>query len=165
MSAPADAASQVEIRAATPADAADVLALVTALAVYEKEGDKVKMTEAGCRKALEAGHLNALLGFANGKAGAMALYYFNFSSWTGRRGLFLEDLFVAPDLRGHGVGLDLLKRLAAMAVSADCGRMEWNVLDWNNSAKGFYEMLGARHATGWETWRLEGEALKALGAG
>ena len=70
----------------------------------------------------------------------------------------------APELRGQGVGLDLLKRLAAMAVAADCGRMEWNVLDWNNSAKGFYEMLGARHATGWETWRLEGDALKALGA-
>jgi GNAT superfamily N-acetyltransferase len=154
----------VDIRAATPDDAATVLALVTALAVYEKEADKVKMTEAGARKALEAGHLNALLGFADGAPVAMALYFFNFSSWTGKRGLFLEDLFVAPELRGQGVGLDLLKRLAAMAVAADCGRMEWNVLDWNNSAKGFYEMLGARHATGWETWRLEGDALKALGA-
>ena len=154
----------IEIRAATPDDAAAVLALVTALAVYEKEADKVKMTEAGARKALEAGHLNALLGFADGKPVAMALYFFNFSSWTGKRGLFLEDLFVAPELRGQGVGLDLLKRLAGLAVSMDCGRMEWNVLDWNNSAKGFYEMLGARHATGWETWRLEGDALKALGA-
>ena len=154
----------VEIRAATPDDAAAVLALVTALAVYENEGDKVKMTEAGARKALAAGHLNALLGFVDGKPLAMALYFFNFSSWTGKRGLFLEDLFMAPELRGQGVGLDLLKRLAAMAVAADCGRMEWNVLDWNNSAKGFYEMLGARHATGWETWRLEGDALKALGA-
>ena len=155
----------LEIRAATPDDAAAVLELVTALAVYEKEADKVKMTEAGARKALEAGHLNALLGFADGKPLAMALYFFNFSSWTGRRGLFLEDLFVAPELRGQGVGLNLLKRLAVMAVAADCGRMEWNVLDWNTSAKGFYEMLGARHATGWETWRLEGDALKALGAG
>lgn len=153
----------IEIRAATPDDAAAVLALVTALAVYEKEADKVKMTEAGARQALEAGHLNALLGFAGGKPVAMALYFFNFSSWTGKRGLFLEDLFVDPELRGQGVGLDLLKRLARMAVAAQCGRMEWNVLDWNNSAKGFYQMLGARHATGWETWRLEGDALAALG--
>ncbi|TPE60476.1 GNAT family N-acetyltransferase [Sandaracinobacter neustonicus] len=155
----------LDIRAATPDDAADVLALVTALAVYENEADKVKMTVAGARAALEAGHLNALLGFVDGKAQAMALYFFNFSSWTGKRGLFLEDLFVAPDLRKQGVGLELLTRLARMAVAQGCGRMEWNVLDWNNSAKGFYEMLGARHAVGWEIWRLEGDALARLGSG
>lgn len=154
----------VRIRQATPDDAGAVLALVTALAVYEKEADKVKMTEAGCRAALAAGHLNALLGFADGQPVAMALYFFNFSSWTGKRGLFLEDLFVAPEVRGSGVGLDLLKRLARLAVSMDCGRMEWNVLDWNESAKGFYRSFGARHATGWETWRLEGDALAAFGA-
>lgn len=153
----------MEIRAATPDDAADIRALVYALAVYEKEPDKVKMTDEGARKALEAGHVKALLGFADGKAVAMALWFFNFSSWTGKRGLFLEDLFVAPEVRGQGLGLELLKRLAAVAVAHDCGRMEWNVLDWNNSAKGFYEMLGARHAAGWETWRLEGDALAKMG--
>jgi GNAT superfamily N-acetyltransferase len=153
----------VLIRQATPDDAAAVLALVTALAVYEKEAHKVKMTVAGARDALAAGHLRALLGFADGEAVAMALYFFNFSSWTGKRGLFLEDLFVAPELRGQGVGLDLLKRLAALAVEMGCGRMEWNVLDWNVDAKGFYVSFGARHATGWETWRLEGDALKAFG--
>ena len=154
----------LEIRPATPGDAAAVLELVTALATYEKEADKVKMTVEGCRKALEAGHLNALLGWRDGRPLAMALYYFNFSSWTGKRGLFLEDLFVSPEARAQGVGLDLLKRLARMAVAADCARVEWNVLDWNNSAKGFYEMLGARHATGWETWRLEGDALQRMGS-
>ena len=154
-----------EIRAATPDDAAHVLALVRALAAYEKEADKVKMTEAGCRTALAEGHVRALLAFAGDEPVGMALYFFNFSSWTGRRGLFLEDLFVAPQWRGHGLGLALLKRLGALAVSMDFGRMEWNVLDWNNSAKGFYEKLGARHATGWETWRLEGDALAAFGAG
>jgi GNAT superfamily N-acetyltransferase len=153
----------VLIRQAGPDDAAAVLALVTALAVYEKEAHKVKMTVAGARDALAAGHLNALLGFADGEAVAMALYFFNFSSWTGKRGLFLEDLFVAPALRGQGVGLDLLKRLAALAVEMDCGRMEWNVLDWNVDAKGFYASFGAHHATGWETWRLEGDALTAFG--
>jgi GNAT superfamily N-acetyltransferase len=153
----------VEIRAATPDDAADIRALVYALAVYENEPEKVKMTDESARFALAAGHVQALLGFADGKAVAMALYFFNFSSWTGKRGLFLEDLFVAPEVRGQGVGLELLKRLAAMAVAQDCGRMEWNVLDWNTSAKGFYEMLGARQAQGWEIWRLEGEALKTLG--
>lgn len=163
MSAAADAALPVEIRQATPDDAAAVLALVTALAVYEKEADKVKMTVEGARDALAAGHLNALLGFAGDEAVAMALYYFNFSSWTGKRGLFLEDLFVAPEVRGQGVGLDLLKRLARLAVSMDCGRMEWNVLDWNEPAKGFYRSFGTRHAEGWETWRLEGDALAAFG--
>ncbi len=152
----------VSIRQATPEDAAAVLALVTALAVYEKEADKVKMTEAGCRGALAAGHLNALLGFVEERPVAMALYFFNFSSWTGKRGLFLEDLFVDPELRGQGIGLDLLKRLATLAVFMGCGRMEWNVLDWNTPAKGFYESFGARHAAGWETWRLEGEALQAF---
>jgi GNAT superfamily N-acetyltransferase len=153
----------VSIRQATPDDAAAVLALVTALAVYEREPDKVKMTVAGARDALAAGHLNALLGFADGQPVAMALYYFNFSSWTGKRGLFLEDLFVAPEVRGTGVGMDLLKRLARLAVAMDCGRMEWNVLDWNEPAKGFYRSFGTRHATGWETWRLEGDALTAFG--
>jgi GNAT superfamily N-acetyltransferase len=153
----------VEIRAATPDDAAAVVALVTALAVYEKEADKVKLTAEGARDALAAGHLNALLGFQAGEPVAMALYFFNFSSWTGKRGLFLEDLFVAPELRGQGIGLDLLKRLARLAVSMNCGRMEWNVLDWNTPAKGFYESFGARHATGWETWRLEGDALHSFG--
>ncbi len=151
------------IRAATPDDAADIRALVYALAVYENEPDKVKMTDESARQALAAGHVQALLAFQDGKAVAMALYFFNFSSWTGKRELFLEDLFVSPEVRGLGLGLDLLKRLAAIAVANDCGRMEWNVLDWNNSAKGFYEMLGARHAAGWEVWRLEGEALKTLG--
>jgi GNAT superfamily N-acetyltransferase len=153
------------VRAATPADAGAVLALVRALADYERELDKVRMTEAGCRAALADGHLHALLGFEGEAPVAMALYYFNFSSWTGKRGLFLEDLFVSPELRGQGLGLDLLKRLAALAVSMDCGRMEWNVLDWNDPAKGFYAGFGARHATGWETWRLEGEALRAFGGG
>jgi GNAT superfamily N-acetyltransferase len=155
----------LETRAATPADAGTVLGLVRALAEYERELDKVKMTEEGCRAALAAGHLNALLGFQDDEAVAMALYFFNFSSWTGKRGLFLEDLFVVPELRGQGVGLDLLKRLGAIAAAEGCGRMEWNVLDWNDPAKGFYTMLGARHATGWETWRLEGDALTAFGAG
>ncbi len=155
-------ADKREIRAATPDDAAHVLALVKALADYEREPDKVKMTVEGCRFALSKGHVNALLAFDGEKAVAMALYFFNFSSWVGKRGLFLEDLFVVPEARRGGLGLVLLKRLAAMAVAEGCGRMEWNVLDWNNSAKGFYEMLGARHATGWETWRLEGEALPAL---
>jgi GNAT superfamily N-acetyltransferase len=154
----------VLIRQATPDDAAAVLALVTALAVYEREPDKVKMTEAGAREALAAGHLKALLGFVGTEPVAMALYFFNFSSWTGKRGLFLEDLFVAPEVRGQGVGVDLLKRLARLAREMGCGRMEWNVLDWNEPAKGFYGSLGARHTVGWEIWRLEGEALAAFGS-
>ena len=156
------ATPDITLRAATPDDAATVLAMVLALADYEREGDKVKMTVEGARQALAHGHVNALLAFDGEQPVAMALWFFNFSSWTGKRGLFLEDLFVVPSARGSGLGLRLFRELGRIATAHDCGRMEWNVLDWNNSAKGFYERLGARHATGWETWRLEGDALKAM---
>lgn len=152
----------IAIRAATPDDAATVLAMVRALADYERELDQVRMTVEAARHALAHGHVHALLAFEGDQPVALALWYFDFSSWTGKRGLFLEDLFVLPEARGSGLGLRLFRELGRLAALHDCGRMEWNVLDWNNSAKGFYELLGARHATGWETWRLEGEALKAM---
>ncbi len=155
----------VNIRQASADDAHHVVAMVRALAEYEREPDKVKMDAPACRRALAAGHVQALLGFEGERVVAMALYFFNFSSWTGKRGLFLEDLFVVPAARGAGLGLTLLKRLAALAVAGGCGRMEWNVLDWNDSAKGFYRMLGARRAEGWEVWRLEGDALTEVGGG
>lgn len=153
------------IRPATAGDAATVLAMVRALAEYERELEKVAMTEAQCHAALSAGHLNAILAFDGDTPVAMALWFFNFSSWTGRRGLYLEDLFIVPEARGAGLGLKLLQMLAAIAVAEGCGRMEWAVLDWNDSAKGFYRKLGAARAEGWETWRLEGDALARLGAG
>lgn len=153
------------IRQATAGDAGIVLALVRALATYEREPDKVVMTEQQCQAALAAGHLRALLALDGQTPVAMALWFFNFSSWTGRRGLYLEDLFIVPESRGTGLGLDLLRMLAQLAVAEGCGRMEWAVLDWNESAKGFYRKIGAARADGWESWRVEGAALASLGAG
>ena len=152
----------IEIRPATPADAGAVLALVRALAVYEREPDAVHMTAEMAARALAQGHCRALLATDGARPVAIALYFFNFSTWTGTRGLYLEDLFVAPEARKTGLGLALLKRLAAMAVAEGCKRMEWSVLSWNDSAKGFYQRIGAAPAQGWETWRLQGEALQAL---
>lgn len=152
----------VVLRAATAADAAAVLAMVQALARHEGESEQVRMTEAGLSDALANGHVNALLAMEDDQPLAMALWFFNFSSWTGRRGLFIEDLFVAPAARGSGLGLRLFRTLAGMAASEGCARLEWNVLSGNGTAKGFYQRLGAHHATGWETWRLEGPALTAL---
>lgn len=151
-----------EIRAATPADAHHVLDLVRQLAAYEKMPDAVEMTEEMTAHALAQGHCRALLAFSEARPVAVALYFFNFSTWTGTRGLYLEDLFVIPEARKTGLGLQLLKRLAAMAVTEGCKRMEWSVLDWNESAKGFYKLIGANPAQGWEIWRVDGEALKTL---
>ncbi len=92
----------------------------------------------------------------------MAIYFFNYSTWQGRNGLYLEDLFVEPEQRGAGIGKALLARLAAIAVERDCGRFEWSVLDWNTPAIEFYESLGARAQSEWVRYRLEGEALQAL---
>lgn len=154
----------ISIREAVRGDAPAILQLVKALAEYEKEPQAVDMTEDMAAHALEHKHMRALLAFDDGQAVAIAIYFFNFSTWTGRRGLYLEDLFVVPEARKLGVGLKLLQELAAIAVAKDCGRMEWALLDWNDHAKGFYRLLGASHAEGWELWRLKGDALRTLAA-
>jgi GNAT superfamily N-acetyltransferase len=150
------------IRAATPADAGTVLSLIRALADYERMPDAVEMDAALLGAALEQGHCRALLAHQGDDAVGVALYFFNFSTWTGKRGLYLEDLFVAPQARKAGIGLAFFKALAAIARTEGCPRMEWQVLEWNELAHGFYRGLGAEPMTEWRVWRLETDALLAL---
>lgn len=157
------------IRPARPGDEGEILRLVKALADYEREPDAVEMTAEGL-----AGHLfaEAPRVFAHvaedegdqAKVVGVAIWFLNFSTWTGRHGIYLEDLFVDPAARGGGVARGLFRALAAEAEARGCARIEWAVLDWNDLAKGFYRGLGARHNDDWEPWRIDGAALAALQA-
>ena len=157
-------ATDVHIRAATPDDVPLILGLIRELAVYEKLEHQVTATEAVLRESLfgPAGGAQAVIAAVAGESAAFALYFHNFSTFLGRRGLYLEDLFVRPAFRGRGVGKALLKHLAGVALARGCGRFEWQVLDWNRSARGFYESLGAAPNPGWINYRVTGEALRRL---
>jgi GNAT superfamily N-acetyltransferase len=154
----------VSVRAARSGDEGEILRLIRALAEYEHMLDSVKVTE----QAL-AGHLFndnprvfAHVAEIEGRIVGIAVWFLNFSTWTGRHGIFLEDLFVDPDVRGGGVARALFRALAVEAKARDCPRIDWMVLDWNELGKGLYRRLGAWHNESWEPWRLDGEALKAL---
>lgn len=158
----------MEIRFATVDDAATIHALIVALAVYEREPDAVEATPESLRAqlAMERPPFECLLAEDEaGDAVGFALFFHNYSTWRGRPGLYLEDLFVRPEARGRGLGGALLRRLAMIATERGCARMEWSVLDWNELAIDFYHRLGAQPMTAWTTWRLDGEALAALGGG
>jgi len=152
------------IRPATEADAGLVLAFVKALADYERLSHEVVATEADLRRHLFGPHPHAevLLGEADGTAVGFALFFHNFSTFLGKPGLYLEDIFVLPEHRGHGYGKAMLAELARLAVERDCGRMEWSVLDWNEPSIAFYTALGARPLDDWTVYRLTGEALRAV---
>jgi GNAT superfamily N-acetyltransferase len=153
------------IRPAGPADAGTVLALIKALATYERMLEAVEMDAHLLEEALQAGHCRALLAFDEAVAVGVALYFFNFSTWTGKRGLYLEDLFVVPEARKQGLGLAFFRRLAAIAIAEGCLRMEWQVLEWNELAHGFYRGLGAAPMTEWRVWRLETGPMENLAWG
>lgn len=158
--------SAVTIRRAAPGDEAEILRLIVALAVYEKEPDAVHATAEGLATALfaEGSRVTAHLAEIDGAVVGLALWFLNFSTWTGKPGLYLEDLFVDEAARGTGAGGALLATLAREAVTAGCARMEWAVLDWNEKAMGFYRSIGAERSAGWQPWRLSGEALQRLAA-
>ena len=156
------------IRPATADDVPVVLSLVHELATYEREPDAVVATENHLRTALFGPDPKVFCLVAEDDTGEVvgfAVWFFNFSTWLGRHGVYLEDLFVRPDARGGGHGRALLAELARIAVEAECGRLEWWVLDWNDSAQGFYRALGARPMDEWTVWRLDGDALRALAGG
>ena len=155
------------IREAVPADVPLVLQLIRALAEYEKLTHQVVATEEALANALfgTRPYAQAMVACWDGRPAGFALYFFNFSTFLARPGLYLEDLFVLPQLRGHGIGKALLARLAARAQAENCGRMEWSVLDWNEPAIRFYESLGARRLTQWQTFRLDGPAIATLAGG
>lgn len=152
------------IRPARPGDEDDILRLIRALATYEREPDAVEATAAGLRAHLfcDAPLVFAHVAEQDGRIVAIAVWFLNFSTWTGRHGIYLEDLFVDPAVRGGGVAERLFRALAAEAKARDCARIDWAVLDWNELAKGFYRRLDARHNETWEVWRLDGDALAAL---
>ena len=154
------------IRPAAPADAGLVLALIRELAEYERLADEVDATEAMIEAALFGSHPRAFCDIAewDGEAAGFALWFYNFSTFRGRHGIYLEDLFVRPAHRGRGIGKALFKNLARRCAAEGLPRLEWSVLDWNEPALGFYRRLGAEAKDGWTRHRLSGAALEALAA-
>ena len=153
--------NSLQIRQATEADLPVVLAMIKALAEYEKLSAEVVATEQVLKESLfEQRAAEAILAHVGAQAVGFAVYFHNFSTFLGRPGLYLEDLYVLPDWRGHGFGKQLFARVAQIAVERDCGRLEWAVLDWNDPAIGFYKKLGARPMDDWTTFRLTGGALQ-----
>lgn len=155
------------LRPATAADAGLILRFIIELAVYEKEPDAVVTDQAGIAASLfgEGATASALVAELDGEPVGYAVWFANYSTWLGRNGLYLEDLYVTPAVRGRGVGKAILRHLAALAVAAGCGRMEWSVLDWNRPAITFYESVGARPQSEWTVYRLAGDALGRFAAG
>lgn len=158
--------NEVRIVKARPEDVPVILNLIKALAEYERLSDHVVATEAGLRAQLfgDRPAAEVVLASVGGTVVGFALFFHNFSTFLGRPGLYLEDLFVIPEWRGRGVGRQLLAHLAALAVERQCGRMEWSVLDWNTSAIGFYERLGATIMKDWKLCRLTGDSLSRAAA-
>jgi len=155
----------MRIRAAVRSDTSLILAFVRELAAYERLAAEVVATEDTLAASLFGAHPAAevLIAELDGEAFGFALFFPNYSTFLGKAGIYLEDLFVRPGARGRGVGRALLSRLAAIALERGCGRLEWAVLDWNESAIRFYEKLGATAQSDWTTYRLTGDALSSLG--
>jgi len=155
--------AEITLRFATAEDAGILLALVRELAIFEKAPDAVLATEADLRRHGfgPEPRFEALLAFVDGRAAGFALFFPNFSTWLGKPGLFLEDIFVSEWARKLGVGRRLMARLAAIAVERGWGRLDFSVLQWN-PARGFYHRLGIRHMQEWLPYRAEGDALAAL---
>ena len=154
----------LSVRAAEPADVAEILRLIRALATYERKTDAVEATEASLQETLFGADARVFAHVAlNGqRIVGLAVWFMNYSTWTGRPGIYLEDLVVDEEARGGGAGRAVLAAVAREAVRRGCARIDWAVLDWNAPAMGFYRALGGRPQAGWQPWRLEGEALTAL---
>ena len=158
--------TEFHIRPAAATDTSELLRLIRALAEYEKLESEVIATEERLRESLfgDKPVAEAVLGEVGGRAVGFAVYFHNYSTFRGRRGLYLEDLFVEPAQRGQGYGKALLLQVARVAVERHCERFEWSVLDWNTPAIGFYRSLGARPLDQWTIYRLDREALLRLTA-
>ena len=159
-----ETATDFRIRLAERRDVPTILALIRELAEYERAPNEVLATEEQLRENLFGEHPAAevLIGEEAGQPVSFALFFHNFSTWIGRRGLYLEDLFVRPAVRGRGYGRALLVRLAQIARERECGRMEWAVLDWNEPAIQFYRKLGVRPNEEWSIFRLTRDGIGQL---
>jgi GNAT superfamily N-acetyltransferase len=158
---------ELEIRTAVEDDAPLILRLIEELAEYEKLSSEVVATEETLRKSLfgERRFAEALIGEIEGEPAGFALFFHSFSTFLGKPGIYLEDLYVRPQFRGSGFGRALLAYLARLAKERDCGRLEWSVLDWNEPAIKLYRKIGAAPVSGWTGYRLTGDALEGLAAG
>ena len=156
----------VSIRSATPADLPLIAQFIRDLAAYEKLADEVRFDEATLGEKLfgPRPYAEVLIGEVDGKPQGFALFFHNFSTFEGRPGIYLEDLFVRTEARGSGLGKALLTHLAALCTARDCARLEWSVLDWNAPAIGFYQSLGAKLMDEWTVMRVDGDALTSLAA-
>lgn len=159
------------VRSATPSDVPEILALIRELAEYERDPLAAKATQADMLRALfgepsrdgpGAGIAECFMGELDGQVQGLALFFMNFSTWTGRPGVYLEDLFVRPSSRGRGLGKALFAAVARVAVERRCARMEWSVIDWNQPAIDFYKSLGAIPMDKWTVHRLNEPALIAV---
>jgi GNAT superfamily N-acetyltransferase len=161
---------ELNLRAATSADVSQILEFIRELATYEREPNAVLATEAdllrdgfGPNKRFDC-FIAELTKADRTIAAGFALYFYNYSTWRGHTGIYLEDLYVSPEHRGKGIGKALLTRVAAIAVSEGCPRFEWSVLDWNTPSIDFYQQLGAVMKSEWKGMQVSGEALAALAA-
>ena len=156
--------SDYTIRFATVDDVATVLRFIRDLARYERLEHEVVATEDVLRETVfgPRRYAEVLIGEVDGDPVGFALFFHNFSTFIGRPGIYLEDLFVRPEFRGHGYGKALLAKLAALAIERKCGRVEWAVLEWNTPSIDFYKSIGAVPMTDWRIFRLKGDALAAL---
>jgi len=158
------AANGLRIEAATERDVPVILELINGIAEYERLSHEVVATEDSLRESLFGARPGAevAIGYAGSEAVGFAVYFHNYSTFLGRAGLYLEDLFVKPQWRRRGFGRQLLAHVAWVAVERGCGRLEWAVLDWNEPAIRFYKNLGARPMDEWTVYRMTGEALERL---
>lgn len=156
------------LRPATEADLDTIIELIHALAEYEREPEAVRLVPGELRRHLFGPRPYAeviLAETGEGASAGFALFFHNFSTWEGKPGIYLEDLFVRPEFRGQGYGKALLAELARLAVERGCARLDWAVLDWNEPSIQFYRALGAAPMDEWTTYRLSGEALATLARG
>jgi GNAT superfamily N-acetyltransferase len=156
--------SSLTIIPATIADVSTVLEFIKGLAEYEKLSNEVTATEELLKETLFGKNKTAdvVIAYDNGLAVGFALYFYNFSTFLGKPGIYLEDLFVRPEQRSKGVGKALLKYVARVAQKNNCGRFEWSVLDWNEPSINFYKSLGAVPMNDWTMYRVTGKALETL---
>ena len=154
----------IHVRGAAAADVPLILSFIRELAEYERLSHEVVATEEGLRESLfgERRYAEVLIAEHGGSPAGFALFFHNYSTFLGKPGIYLEDLYVKPEFRGAGIGKELLVRLARLAKERGCGRLEWWVLDWNEPSIGFYEKLGAVPMADWTVYRLSGAALEDL---
>jgi GNAT superfamily N-acetyltransferase len=156
--------SALTIRPAIPGDIPQILTFIRELAEYEREPDAARASHADLLRDgfSEPRRFHCLIAEQGNEPAGFALYFYSYSTWVGRAGIYLEDLFVRPIFRGKGIGKALLSRVAAAAVAEGCARLEWAVLDWNQPAIDFYHRMGATPMSEWTTMRVTGDALSAL---